>query len=81
MGLISSVLSLPLAPIRGVVWIAERIQDRAEEEAFGEGAIRRKLEELEMAHDLDEITDEEYEQIQDELLEQLIERRIGADHE
>jgi len=28
MGLMTGLLTLPLAPVRGVVWLAERIRDR-----------------------------------------------------
>jgi len=29
-GLITGLLTLPLAPVRGTVWLAERIQEQAE---------------------------------------------------
>ena len=32
MGLIMGLLTLPLAPVRGTVWLAERIQEQAERE-------------------------------------------------
>jgi hypothetical protein len=39
MGLISGLLTLPLAPVRGTAWIAERVQEQAEAERLME--IRR----------------------------------------
>ena len=36
MGLITGLLTLPLAPVRGTVWIAERIQEQAEAELYDE---------------------------------------------
>jgi len=32
MGLISAILTAPLAPVRGVVWVAEQVPDRREDE-------------------------------------------------
>jgi hypothetical protein len=31
-GLLTGLLGLPLAPVRGVLWLAEQIQDQAEEQ-------------------------------------------------
>ena len=43
MGLIIGLLDLPLAPVRGTVWLAERIQEQAERELYDESAIRTGL--------------------------------------
>ena len=43
MGLITGLLTLPLAPVRGTVWIAEQIQEQAEGELYDEGAIQAQL--------------------------------------
>ena len=48
MGLITGLLTLPLAPVRGTVWIAERLEEQAEE-LYDESAIRAQLMELEAA--------------------------------
>ena len=40
MGLISGLLTLPLAPVRGTVWIAEQVLEQAEREYYDEGAIQ-----------------------------------------
>ena len=47
MGLITGLLTLPLAPVRGTVWLAERIQEAAEEELYDDSSIRAELLELE----------------------------------
>ena len=49
MGLIMGLLTLPLAPVRGTVWLAERIQEQAERELYDESAIRTGLLEIEHA--------------------------------
>ena len=41
MGLIMGLLTLPLAPVRGTVWIAERLEEQALEELNDETALAR----------------------------------------
>jgi hypothetical protein len=72
MGLISGLLTLPLAPVRGTVWLAERIQEQAENELYDEGAIRSQLMDIEAAREAGEIGDEEATAAEDALLERLI---------
>jgi hypothetical protein len=74
-GLITGLLTLPLAPVRGTVWIAERLIDEAEREAGDETAIRRRLAELQVLHDLGEIGDDELAASEDQLLARLDEVR------
>jgi hypothetical protein len=78
MGLLTGLLTLPLAPVRGTVWIAERIAEQAERELGDETAIRRQLVELEMRHDIGEIDDAEYARSEDELLDRLSRARAAS---
>jgi hypothetical protein len=71
MGLITGLLTLPLAPVRGVAWVAEKVAEQAELELYDENRIMRELGELEAAHDQDEISDEQFEASVDQLLERL----------
>jgi len=75
MGLISGLLTLPLAPVRGTAWLAERIQEQAEEELYDEGVIRSQLMEIEEARASGEIGEEEATLAEDALLERLIAAR------
>jgi len=80
MGLISGLLTLPLAPVRGTVWLAERIQEQAENELYDESAIRNGLLELEEARESRELPEEEIDAAEDALLERLmVIRGIGAE--
>ena len=80
MGLISGLLTLPLAPVRGTVWLAERIQEQAEAELYDEDVIRAQLMEVDAAREAGEIDEEEATQAEDQLLERLIAaREMGAD--
>jgi gas vesicle protein GvpG len=71
-GLLTGLLTLPLAPVRGTIWIAERLVEEAERELGGDPtSIRRRLAEAEIAYDLGRLDEDEYEAIEDELLTQL----------
>ena len=69
MGIFSSIVLLPLAPVRGVVALAEVIQRQAEQELYNPATTRRQLEELEEARRQGEISAEEEEEAQEEILE------------
>ena len=71
MGLITGLLTLPLAPVRGVAWVTEKVAEEAERELYDEGRIMRELAEAEAAHERGEISSETLDRIVDELLERL----------
>ena len=72
MGLITGLILLPLAPVRGTAWLAERILEQAELEAGDEGAIRAQLAEIEEARAAGAIGDEEAAAAEDALVERLL---------
>ena len=69
MGLITGLLTLPLAPVRGVAWIGEQIAEEANRELDPESRVRRELGRLEMEHDLGQLTDEEFERREEEIVD------------
>lgn len=71
MGLITGLLTLPLAPVRGVAWVAEKVAEQAELELYDENRILRELTELEAARDRGEVDEQRFDQAVDELLERL----------
>jgi hypothetical protein len=72
MGFLFDLLTFPVTgPIKGVVWIAEKVAEQAELEFFSEDKIRGQLMELELRYDLGEIGKEEYLAAEDILLERL----------
>jgi hypothetical protein len=75
MGLITGLLTLPLAPVRGTVWIAEQVQEQAEAELYDESAIRAALLELETAREAGELDEQELADAEDALVERLMEIR------
>jgi hypothetical protein len=78
MGFLTGLLLLPLAPLRGTIWVAERLMEVAEREVDSEATFKRLLVEAEIAFEAGELSEGEYEQIEDELLERLeLARREG----
>jgi hypothetical protein len=72
-GLITGLLTLPLAPVRGVVWIAQIIQAEAEAyDQLDEPSILAALEQLEVARETGEFSDEEIEEAENALVERLM---------
>jgi hypothetical protein len=70
-GLLTGLLTLPLAPVRGTVWIAEQLAAEAERELREAQSPRRRLIEAERQLDLGLLTVDEYEVIEEEALEAL----------
>ena len=71
MGLFTGLLTLPLAPLRGTIWIAERLLEEAERELNDPAAIEQQLLEAEARHARGELSDEEYDSLEDELMRRL----------
>jgi chorismate mutase len=72
MGLITGILGLPLAPLRGTVAAAEQIRRQAEEEFYDPARIRRQLEEVARQRASGELSDEEADAWEDELVGRLM---------
>ena len=75
MGLISGILKLPLSPVLGTVWVAERVLEQAEAEYYDESAIQEQLRAVDEARQAGEIDHEEADRLEDALVERLLEGR------
>lgn len=75
MGLVTGLLTLPLAPVRGVSWLAERLLDQAYAEELSPEAIRRQL--IVAQTDLEEgrMTEQEYDEVEEILVGRLMAAR------
>ncbi len=60
-----------LLPIKGIVWIGNKLKDTAEAELTDESKVQEELLELQMRFETDEITEEEYERKEVKLMEKL----------
>ena len=68
MGLIGGLLTLPLAPARGLAWVFEQVLDEAEARLYDPRRVRAELAEAEAALERGELSEAEYEAIERELL-------------
>lgn len=75
MGLLTGLLGLPLAPVRGVLWVAEQVKDQAEEQYYDPVRIRTQLERVDEARRAGEVSEEEAAELENELLQRLMVRR------
>jgi hypothetical protein len=71
MGLITEVLLLPFAPVRGSLWAVRQVLAEAERQCYDPAAVRAELARLEQRLDAGEIDEEEFDRLEDELLERL----------
>ncbi|HYY34346.1 MAG TPA: gas vesicle protein GvpG [Gaiellaceae bacterium] len=79
MGLLTGLLTLPLAPLRGTIWLAEQLAAEAEREMDEEAAVRRALAEAERQFETGVLSLVDYERIEDELLERLERARAAKE--
>lgn len=71
MGLFTGLLTLPLAPVRGVAWVVEQVVDEADRQLYDEASIRRELVQLEIDADDGKLDPEEREELEEALLARL----------
>ena len=60
-----------LAPLNGIIWLGKKINEVAEKEFSDEGLVKEKLMQLKLRFELDEISEENYNRQEKELLERL----------
>jgi hypothetical protein len=75
MGLLTGILTLPLAPVRGVAWIGEVLAEEADRELAALNSPQRALAELEAARAAGELSEAEFAEREAELVELLIAER------
>lgn len=73
MGLLTGLVTLPLAPVRGTIWIAERVLEEAERQLESPEAIEQQIVDAEEAYERGELSEEEFELIEEELVARLLE--------
>lgn len=81
MGLFTGLVLLPLAPVRGTVWVAEQLAEEADRRLYDEDNIKRELVQLEIDHEDGAIGQDERERMERELLERLAVARQRATDE
>ncbi|MFG2138406.1 gas vesicle protein GvpG [Streptomyces sp. NPDC048650] len=71
MGLITHILTLPLAPVRGTAWVLDQVLRTAEREYYDPAPVREELAQLEQQLLDGSIEAEEFDRREDELLDRL----------
>lgn len=72
MGLLSGLFTFPLAPVRGVQWLSERLEGEARRQLNDPVAVRQHLEDVDSAYQAGELTESERDELQDELVSRLL---------
>jgi hypothetical protein len=70
-GLITGLLTLPLAPLRGTIAVAELLREEADSQLNDPGRIREELEHVESLREQGVLTEEEAMAWEDTLIERL----------
>ncbi|MEV1010029.1 gas vesicle protein GvpG [Streptomyces sp. NPDC049881] len=78
MGLLSGLILLPLAPVRGTAWVAERIAEAADKETSDPAPVLARLTALHRGLDEGVLSEEEFEREEEALLIELRRRREAA---
>lgn len=72
MGLLTGLLGLPLAPVRGTLTVAQQVLKQAEEEYYDPARIRAELEQVARQREDGSLTDDEATAWEDVLIERLM---------
>jgi cytochrome c-type biogenesis protein CcmI len=72
MGLITGIVTLPLAPGRGAAWIAEQVRQEAERQWRDRAALQEALVDVQARREAGLIDDAEADRLEDELIERLL---------
>jgi hypothetical protein len=79
MGLFTGLVLLPLAPVRGVAWVAEQVMEEMDRQLYDEDHIRRELLQLELDYEDGAISEEERQMREEALFERLAISQAGAE--
>ncbi|MFI8966519.1 gas vesicle protein GvpG [Streptomyces sp. NPDC053493] len=71
MGLITGLVTFPLAPLRGTLWVVDQVLTAAEREYYDPEPVVQELKDLERRLGSGEIDEDEYDRREDELLDRL----------
>jgi hypothetical protein len=75
MGIFTALITLPLAPVRGVAWVADQVAQEAERQLYDESRLRRELWQLEFDREAGVVAEEEYTERADALIERIRQAR------
>jgi len=68
---LTGLLTLPLAPVRGTIWVAEQLLEEAERQLNDPALLERQLLDAEAAFERGELSEDELDSLEEELLGRL----------
>ena len=71
MGMVTGLLTLPLAPVRGVVWLAEVLQEQAEAQLYDPGRVAAEMRDIADAVAAGQMSEQEAAGREEELVRRL----------
>jgi hypothetical protein len=74
MGPVKALLLLPLLPVTGIRWVTEVLADEADRELAAQQSPERALAELDARRANGEISDEDADALEQQLIEQMLAR-------
>lgn len=80
MGLFTGLITLPLAPLRGVVWLGNTLAQEAHRQWTDPAVVRAELDAVHQRWLAGEISDDERDELEDALLQRLIAGRSEVSH-
>lgn len=79
MDLLTLLFRLPFLPVRGLIRLAQLLQEQAEQELYDPAAVKRQLEEAEEAEERGELSDEEVRELEYQAVGRLVEQEPGGE--
>ena len=71
-GLVTGIVTWPLAPVRGTVWVADQVLREAERQWYDPAMLQRELDEVAARRDAGDLTDDEADRLEEELVQRLL---------
>ena len=78
MGLLAKLLTLPLAPVRGVIVLAEQLEQEADRQWRDPTSVRQEIAAVDAAFEAGELSAQERDERQDALVARLLPPRAGS---
>jgi hypothetical protein len=78
MGLLTGLVTLPLAPVGGVSWIVEQVAAEADRQLHDERELRRQLLAVELDYEEGAIDEQQRTEREEELLDRLAQAKARA---
>jgi hypothetical protein len=71
-GLVTGIVTWPLAPVRGTVWVADQVLREAERQWYDPAMLQRELDDVAARRDAGDLTDDEADRLEEELVQRLL---------